>query len=571
MRPIAPLILATLFAVTSACSLAETQSSGGASSCTGEIPEHTKDEAVGWRCISAESGGRVDIPDGGWLEVPPGALDHDQRITVKVPSPRPAYSMVYKLEPSGLTFKKPVTIHSPLPSLPSGKPMPVTVIHASDLHPMVSAGNERTHWQYVTDTKLEPETKTMAASISHFSSVYYFYQVDEYGYLVVDLPIRYLQAGDIVTTLTNRDETEGPDWNPGHIGMVHEIAPSGDVGVVIESTPPDGVGKSGLSAFKTDYGHLYMGARRPGGPPLTPAERATILDFTQQQNGKGYNVVGQGNYKLDAFSCVGLVEAALDVAGRGTIPWNGEFFAITPLEMFRATRPITDVRERVGKAVEIPVYGVTLDVRSPYVGTTMRGFYQRHYDYEIAASSKPEGSTFQGSPDSGYTFSWTPTVDDGCVATGPNQPCPSDGNPHLVVLEMNATPRVTIVDGAKVALDPVHITETLTVHVTAHSREFPIEPQPPGASHEFTVTIPLPMDAKYESSSLRDQATKGAVSGAPLPGHTATIVSEGYDKAANAARVTIRVSNVTNETISAAPVKWLYTLDYSRNRVLGPG
>lgn len=557
--------------VTVACGLAEQSSTASSSGCTGEVPEFGPDEAVGWKCIRAASGGRVDIPDGAWLDVPPGALDSDQRIVVKVPSPLPSYSRVYKLEPSGLQFNKPVVLHSPYPTLPSGKEMPVTVVQSSDSQPTVSAGSEQTNWQYASTTERDLETGTLAVSLEHFSAIYYFYQVDEYAYLVVDLPIKYMQAGDIVATLTNRDNTEGPDWNPGHMGLVHELTEDGKVGLVMESSPPDGVGKTGLGAFKTDFGHLYLGARTPSGPPLTAGERAAILDYATQQNGKAYNLIGEGNVGVGSFSCVGLVEAAYDVVGRGTVPWNGEFFALTPMEMYRGTRPVTDVRERAEQPIEIPVYGITLDARSPWAGTTMRGWYQRDYDYTIEAKSKPDGSEFEGSPSSGYLFKWTPRVEDGCEATANGQPCPADGNPHLLVLEMNATPRVTIVDGAKLSLDPVQITETITVNVTSHSRLFQVSPAPPDNPDEFSVTIPLPANAKFKSSALRDEATKGPVSTAALPGHIVTIVSEGYDAQKNAVQLALRVTNTTGQVVTASPLTWRYTLHYERTRVLGPG
>jgi hypothetical protein len=568
MEKFVPALILASLSLHVGCGLSDDSGSSSGSGCSGEVPEHGEDEAVGWKCISASSGGRVDIPDGAWLVVPPGALDSDQRIVVKVPSPSPAYGRYYTLEPSGLQFNTPVILHSPYYELPSGKPTPVTVIQSSESQPTVSAGSELTNWQYVETTERETETQTHAAHLEHFSSVYYFYQVDEHAYLTVDMPIKYLQAGDIMATLTNRDATEGPDWNPGHIGLVFELTEDGKIGQTIESGPPDGVGRSDLQAFKTDYGHLYLGARRPAEPPLTPEERTLILDYANQQLGKGYNVIGQGNFSVNTFSCVGLVEAAYDAANRGTMPWNGEFWAITPVEMFRATRPIDRLHEVAGEAITLPVYGVTLDADSPYFGTTVRGWYQREYDYTIAATSKPEKATFEGSPFSGYEFKWTPEVEDGCESTMNGQPCPADGNPHLLVLEMNATPRTTIAGGAKVALDPVTITETITLNVTSHSRIFTIAAAQPNDDYPITLSIPLPANAKFKSAALRDDTTKGQVNLTPVAGHSITIDSQGYNEQANAAQLVLTVTNATNQAGPASLGTWRYTLHYTRNRVL---
>jgi hypothetical protein len=551
------------------CAAERESSSSSSGSCSGEHPEHGVDDRVAWKCIGPE-GGRIDTSDGAWLDVPPGALDSNHTIVVRMPFPQSEFGRAYQLEPSGLEFQKSVLLTVTYPELVPGKEMPISVVQSSELQPMVSAGSEQTNWQYVEETERDPENNTLSASLNHFSSIYYYYQVDEHAYLVMDLPIKYLQAGDIVATLTNRDNTEGPDWNPGHVAVLYEMTASGSDGVVMESSPPEGVQKTSVGAFKVEFGHLYLGARRPGDPGLSLAERNGVLSFTKAQFGKPYQLVGQGNLTEGSFSCVGLVEAAYDSADRSMISWNGEFFAITPLEMFRATRPITDVYERVGQAMDIPVYGVTLDSRSPYFGTTVRGWYQKQVDYSIVATSKPPDSQFTGTPNSGFKFTWTPKVEDGCEAKSFDEPCPAAGEPHLLVLQMDATPRVTIVDGAKAALDPVRIIETLTVHVTSHSQLFEITPAPPNMTDLVVVTIPLPPDSTFKQSSLLDEATKGPISMAPFPGHTVTIVQEGYNPNAKVTVVSLHVTNTTDQVVSAAPITWRYTLDYERDRVIAP-
>lgn len=556
-----------LSVVVSGCGLDSSDSSSGSGSCSAEIPQHSEDEAVGWKCIGPQ-GGRVDAPDGAWLDVPAGALGKSVRITIKVPSPSSGDTRVYKLEPSGLEFAEPVVLHSPHAPLAPGKTPIVGVMQSSSLQETVSVGSELTDWEPVNTVEHEPATSTFAASLEHFSIVYFFMQVDELAYLVPDVPLKYLEAGDILMVLTNRDETEGQNWNPGHVGMLFTANDSGSVGQVIESSPPEGVQKNGVDAFRVDYGHLYLGARKVAGPELTVAERTSLVNYATAQTGKGYSKFGEGNFAEGSFSCIGLVEAAYDTIDRGTIPWNGEFFAILPLEMMRATHPITDVHERTEQPVAIPVYGVTVASGSPYFGTSLEGFYQRTYNYTIAATSKPDGSSFTGDAASGYLFEWTPQVEDGCVeepgAVG-GQKCPPDGQPHLLVLEMSAAPHATF-NGDTYALGPVKLTETVTVHVTSHSRLFEITPAGPLAGKTIEVKIPLPPRAKFKATVLRDEATKQAPSFAPYAGHTLEVVTNGFNQTTQQAELTIYLKNNTAFDVTGAPITLRFTLDYERDR-----
>src|SRR5262245_35696453 len=63
-------------------------------------------------------GGTVALDDGTTLEVPAGALDSSQSITITSsmdapPSGVTNLSPIYKFGPEGLTFKIPVTVHLP--------------------------------------------------------------------------------------------------------------------------------------------------------------------------------------------------------------------------------------------------------------------------------------------------------------------------------------------------------------------------------------------------------------------------------------------------------------------------
>lgn len=566
-RSSAPRLVLLLGVALTACGHDPVGRVSGGGSCAAEIPQPAADEAMGFKCISAAAGGTVESPDGAWLEVPPGALSQDTLITVKIRNPPAQYERVYHLEPSGLTFSKPVRLHAPYPDLPSGREPNIRVFQSSGLHPPVNVGSEISNWQHATVVARDEAANILTVELQHFTFIYYFVQVDEDAYLVVDLPGRYLQAGDIVATLTFRDPTEGPNWDPGHVGMIDEIVKDSDTALVIESSPPEGVQKNGLDAFKTDYGHLYLGARRPGGEPLSTAERLTVLTYASAQFGKGYNVIGEGNFNADTFNCVGLVEASYDAAGRGMLPWRAEATAITPLEMFRASRPIDTIAARAGTQVRIPVYGVTLDSRTPSFLKTLRGFYQRGANYTIDATSKPAESTFAGSPYSGYTFEWKPTLDDGCVLRSDTDQCPPSGEPHLLTLRMRATPSVTAL-GARVQLDPVEVQSTLTVNVPHVSRIFTISPVAPASSRQTTVFVKLPDDAELHETSLRDEATKEAPSSTPFPNHR--LVVQDLGRVPGGARLRVTVHNDGLETATDAPLTLRYLVDYSRPRVLRP-
>lgn len=71
--------------------------------------------------VSAANGGKVVAPDGAVIIVPPGALASDARLSITRVSEGDVMSL-YKLEPEGLAFKKPVTVEMPYNAkkLPAG-------------------------------------------------------------------------------------------------------------------------------------------------------------------------------------------------------------------------------------------------------------------------------------------------------------------------------------------------------------------------------------------------------------------------------------------------------------------
>src|SRR5690606_339001 len=106
------------------------------------------------------------------------------------------------------------------------------------------------------------------------------FNVNEGAYLVMDIPAQKLLPGDVLFALTKIDPTQGPNWGPGHVGILRRLAnPSANVQFdgIVESTP-DFVRSGRFDEFKVEYGHLYMGARRPRSQ-LTVAERKRAIDF----------------------------------------------------------------------------------------------------------------------------------------------------------------------------------------------------------------------------------------------------------------------------------------------------
>lgn len=182
---------------------------------------------------------------------------------------------------------------------------------------------------------------------------------------------------------------------------------------IVEATPPK-VKESTITMFKGESGHLYLGPRRPING-LSPSERTGLVDFVNRQMGYGYALTGEGQITQGReYSCVGLVEKALDSQGKGVLTDFQQATASTPLEMFRATIAVGDITADVGEALDIAVYRVVVDPKSPYRFLTFEGWYTDGGTsgfelYEIQAVTNLDKATFSGSANTRekYHFRWT--------------------------------------------------------------------------------------------------------------------------------------------------------------------
>jgi hypothetical protein len=427
------------------------------------------------KSISAAAGGRIDLPDGTSLEIPPGALAEDATITITTPKNQTDAGgfLIYQLGPSGTTFSKPVTLTVPYTDRPQGDPL-ISAWEYSTVTPLVDLGSEKTRWQDLAPSARDMENNRVSFELQHFSFVLLAVAVPKYAHIVKDIPPEYLLPGDILFALTTLSGKPGPDFNPGHVGMfVGGRDPCTDAisDRVIEATPPR-VASSKLATFKTAFGHQYLGARRPGGG-LTYGDRAGIVTYLERQIGKDYGSavpgtdiqipVGEGNIDELAFSCVGLAEAALDSIDKGVIPALNEAFASVPLELWATTVPVSDITVEVGDQVDIPVVGLVLHPSSPWALTTVRGWYCRGKqpcctrgsycnDYEIAASIAPQVGTFQREGDGYHHFRWTPLASD-------------VGRKIFITFTLTANPVATPPTGDPFYVGPVTETETLLIEV----------------------------------------------------------------------------------------------------------
>jgi len=523
-------------------------------------PTPGPEEALGWKYVSASKGGTVEVPDGAWLEVPPGALPHDERIVIRIPNPPSGAFRTYKLEPEGLTFAQPVTLHIPYSDHPSGREPVFTVYQGSEANPLSSSASEQTNWQPADVIARDEEANVLSVGLSHFSFLWGVNGIDNDAYLVLDLPWKYLHPGDVLVTLTTLQLSDGPDWRPGHVGVLSKVE-GGKLtqSKMIEATPPS-VRESPVSKINnlnTD-GHLYLGARRPPGPPLSLTDRTQMIGFLKQQLGKPYSLVGSGLVDVDSWSCVGLAEGALDFVDRGVLSGWRQATTAAPRELFSSTRPVTSISERVEQPIDIPIYGVVVDPNSAIVLRSLRGHYQRTTLYSISLpdAGKPEGATLKGSAKEGYTFSWTPKLEQACDTTPGSPPCA----PYAIPFELTAYP-----DGLLTAFfgGPVKITETLFVDVTGASRTFDISPVQPLGTHQTSVQIQLPDDAIVKRTVFRDEATLAAPSMTPFTDHVMTVKYDGVNpQDPSFVNLVLEIKNTSNKQVNEPPKKLRYFVDY---------
>lgn len=380
--------------------------------------------------IRAATGGQVELPGGASLSIPPGALAADTDITVVLPSRPLAGQHVLVFGPSGLRFATPARLSLPVPAASDLNVM--FAIHASALNPVVDAGSEKTNFEPLRSVA---RTGThVSFELEHFSFVNAVEAIDAGAYLVTDIPGECLSPGDLLFYLTQLERTGQRQWRPGHVAMLvkddggHADNPRvrREPGLLVESGgSAGGVGFGTIDETRFAYGHIYLGPyRHPDG--LSPGQQEQVRQYLFSKLGRGYSLMGVQGTPLDllqdeAFSCVGLCDAALRAAGKGLIGFFNREYVSTPLEFFRQTVPVTEIEVKAGKRLEIPVYGVVVSNgvagNLPLAGQGLVD-YSRLVPYDVAPLKLPADASFlatqlpvsaaAGDVAPGYLFTWFP-------------------------------------------------------------------------------------------------------------------------------------------------------------------
>ena len=289
------------------------------------------------------------------LTIPAGALRSDATITISHGKDAPDLgdrgAAVYRLEPAGLQFNTParlrMTYNQPLAFEEDGL-MGYTRSDADG------------SWTPLRIAYHDKTTNQVEFELDHFSTA--ILQFAPPLDLVLHIPGIFLQKGDLIFALAlSNINFYKYTWLPGHAGM-YLGARSGDSTTnngytIIELTPgmpigpqpgcsyPGGVGFGNLDEFRSSAGgHIYMGARRPAG--LSAVDRTNIATFAISKVNKGYSPVGQGNLGDTCYSCVGLTEAAYDLAGKSIIPFLLELPFSIPLDQYMLTQPVGEITTR---------------------------------------------------------------------------------------------------------------------------------------------------------------------------------------------------------------------------------
>lgn len=550
------------------CSLPhdEPSSAGGGCGVQPVIPEGS---AAGWACVSASHGGTVEFPTKagiGRLEVPAGALGADTRITVYTDKTAKPGRARLAFEPDGLMFSKPARLILPYDPAPDGSTPKLSLYHSSDANAETDVGSERHRLEPFENAAVDTALHTVSADMHHFSSGFFFFGVEKYAYVVVDLPGKYLRPGDGVFVLTNPDPGKY-NWMPGHVGMVRSVDPETGETVVIESTTNggptalrDGVQENPLDTFKTTYDHVFMGARRPSGAAMTDDERRSAVEFGRSKLWEGYSIWGAP--LLDGvpvgWSCSGFVEASWDAAGRGAA---GLFsFFPSPVELYADTRPVDRIEVRVGEEVRIPVYPVLIHPAADPWGLSTDGYYQvgNAGTPAVTAAALPPGATFTVDPGHRYqaqTLAWTPRIQDG-------------GREYTVTLSIAGT--VTLSSGTAI---PYSVTEKLTLAVAGAGKTFDVFPVSTSSKglHYFN-TVAVPEDAKIVDVQLVDTATDAFPTNPVFPGQYIDDYSHGRpDDWPNDYAMSFSLwKDDPNAPKPASPTKqWHFWVDFETERYTG--
>jgi len=525
--------------------------------------------------INAAEGGSISIPGGATLEIPPGALAEDTRITVKVPEAPTSDARYFVLEPRGLEFKHKVSLKIPFGAVTE----PVFTVYQSSANATLntsSSGSEQSNWRLVEDVTWDQAGKSLSVKLDHFTFINAMSMVHDLAHLVLDIPGHLLNPGDILVNLTYMPQVpaqKGPTWMPGHVGLVTAL-PHEDPGaqvIVIEAVPSK-VKKNLLGVYKQKSGDLYLGARRPDGAPMTVGERIGAVTYAQDQLGKPYSLIGEGNIGTGSFSCVGLVEAALDFVDRGTTPGYQEALAIAPYEMYSNSKAVDLITVRAGQKISIPIYGAVIHPSSQWDPTgPMVGYYQKDQRYTITAEL-PEGAELKGGTGS-YTFEWTPRLEQACTKT-----CPADGMPYTATFTMTAGPSCET-SGGTYFFKPVTITQTLTINLLGHSGVFTISPRTPGQKTTYYIDVEVPPDMEVLHRVFREDDTdvelldeNGALTAealTPYPNHVTELLYEGTHPTKQSwYRIEWSITNGGTTAVSGAAKTWRYFIDYKLKRWL---
>jgi hypothetical protein len=488
IRPLVLVALATLLG-NAACG-------GGSDDAPPDAAQHVDFRVSTEALVTAAEGGTLRLPDGSTLTIPAGALASDTRITFAAlaeqkPGDRGRY---FEVTPS-MQLLKPATLTTAAPEGVTDQSM-VWAYDSSMSSPLVDRGSESTRWR---PAKLVPSAPgTVAIETAHFTGFAILHSLQDSGYLVVDVPAKYLEPGDILITLSGEHpvgDTPGPNWFPGHVGVF--VGPDafqpgetivGPNGVQLNGSPDivesvkAGVKNGSVDWFRSGFAsdHLYLGPRRVG---LTADEKKKVVDRTMSQRGKGYNLVGDASkflstvvgmatldqldpLRVGGVSCVGLADDALASAGKSPVSGvDRHLIAVTPIDMYHATGPVTTMTAVEGDDISIPIYGAVVDPRSRTGGIThsLDGFYTKQRSatsgaasssYSIDVKGLPADASFTPNAE-GYVFHWKAGY---------------AGSPVHLHFTMTYTSQATDGDGKAVNVGgPTKIEQDLTIYVRPFS------------------------------------------------------------------------------------------------------
>ncbi len=376
--------------------------------------------------ISASSGGTVSFSDGTKVDIPAGALTADTTITAEKPKAGQdlgsSLAGYIELGPDTVKLQKPVTVTFTYDDSKVGDETALHVVSLSSSNPQVDVGSEKHYFQDVAIQSQDTSKNTVTVQMSHFSVLGALWE--EKAYLVLDIPGKFLQKGDLLYVLTGASSDINGSWFPGHAGIYLGTTDAGsksnDGTTMIESTPKDtalGINKDGvqtntLSTFKSLGGqHIYLGARRPLTAVLTKDQRKKIAQYAldRMTAGVGYRSIGGGPlFNLsdnNSVSCIGLTELAYESAGVNLVAGWKELLLWT-IRQFVFTKAVDDVTVKAGENITIFLKGA-IKVDSTY--STKENLYT------FSATSSPENifTTGRATINSALNFfTWTPKQSD---------------------------------------------------------------------------------------------------------------------------------------------------------------